>query len=123
MVAITHDIAQNETTERLPPIKMGLLNFKKGVVVATKGLFEHWLEIELSGGRELDDVLADLNKECGTKYQRNWPRVMAGRGYSLNHMPTNVRRYMMMRVLPVALENRGLDIPAGKIRGLVVNLS
>ena len=88
-----------------------------------KGLFEQWLEIELSGGRVLDDVLADLNKECGTKYQRNWPRMMALRGYALNHMPTNVRRYMMLKVLPVALADLGLDVPKNKIRSLVVNLS
>jgi len=87
------------------------------------GLFERWLEIERSNGRSLTAILADLNAACGTKYRHNWPSVMAERGYSLDRMPTAVRRYLMQKVLPVELATLGANVSMKKIDALVVNLT
>lgn len=88
-----------------------------------KGLFERWLDIERSSERPLTEVLADLNRVCGTKYKHNWPSVMASRGYSLDRLPTSVRQYMMLRVLPVELASHGMKLRAGEILDVVVNLT
>lgn len=87
------------------------------------GLFERWLEIERSNGRSLAAILADLNAACGTKYRHNWPSVMAERSYSLDRMPTNVRRYMMQKTLPAELAALGANVSMKKIDALVVNLT
>ena len=88
-----------------------------------KGLFERWLDIERASERPFTEVLADLNHVCGTKYKHNWPSVMAARGYSLDRLPTGVRQYMMVRVLPVELASRGIKARAGDILDIVVNLT
>lgn len=89
----------------------------------SKGLFERWLEAERATGRSVSEILADLNNVCGTKYKHNWPSVMAARNYSLDRVPTAVRQYMMMRVLPGELEGRGLKMKATEIFDLVVGLT
>jgi hypothetical protein len=83
------------------------------------GLFERWLEIERATGRPMTSILADINAACGTTYRHNWPSLMAKRGYSLDRCPTNVRRYMMSRVMPSELENLGIK-PSGKIIAALV---
>ena len=88
-----------------------------------KGLFERWLDIERASARPFIEVLADLNRVCGTKYKHNWPSVMAARSYSLDRLPTGVRQYMMARVLPTELQARGLTLSSTKIFDLVVNLT
>lgn len=89
----------------------------------TKGLFERWLEIELKTGRQLGEILADLNAACGTKYTHNWPSVMAQRNYSLTRCPTPVRRYMLQKVLPAELEKLGATPSARQVRALVLSLT
>ncbi|MGC0155235.1 hypothetical protein ACPRNU_22475 [Chromobacterium vaccinii] len=76
--------------------------------IALKSLFEQWLEIELETGRQLKDILADLNTACGTHYKHNWPSVMASRGYSMERAPAAVRVYMARRVLPAVLDAHGV---------------
>lgn len=88
-----------------------------------QGLFEKWLDIEKSSGRPFGEVLADLNRVCGTKYKHNWPSVMAARSYSLDRLPTGVRQYLMARVLPVELASRGMKLRSGEILDLVFNLT
>ena len=68
-------------------------------------LFLQWLEVEK---RDKSQKLAieDLNKNCGTKYTESWPSKLEGRGYSLERIPTNVRRYMMAIVLPNLLPGK-----------------
>lgn len=87
------------------------------------GLFERWLEIERATGRPLTAILADLNAACGTKYRHNWPSVMEGRGYSLDRLPTEVRRYMLRKVLPIELAALGAKASAKKIDAFIVNLT
>ncbi len=87
------------------------------------GLFERWLELERATGRPLAVILDELNTACGTQYRHNWPSVMAARGYSLDRMPTVVRRYLMQRVLPAELEALGAKVSAKKINALLVNLT
>jgi len=72
-------------------------------------LFENWLEIELRS-RKLGEVLDELNKSCGTKYQHNWPSMMKSRGYSLDRLTKNVRQYMMSVVLAEFCEQNNIDI-------------
>lgn len=88
-----------------------------------KGLFERWLDIERASERPFSEVLSDLNRVCGTKYKHNWPSVMAARGYSLDRLPTEVRQYMMLRVLPGELRTHGLTLRPMEIFDLVVNLT
>lgn len=88
-----------------------------------KGLFQRWLEIEKATGRTVEAILADLNTACGTKYRYTWPNVMAARQYSLERCPTEVRRYMMAKVLPLEIEALGLKLPEGKIFVLINNLT
>lgn len=85
------------------------------------GLFQRWLEIERATGRPMSDILDDLNDACGTKYKHNWPSVMASRGFTLERMPTNVRQYMMAKVLPAELERIGAQVNAEQVE-LLVNL-
>ena len=85
-----------------------------------KGLFESWLAIERATDRPMTAILGDLNNACGTKYKHGWPSGMALRGYSLNRLPTNVRRYMMRKVLPEIL---GQVVPNEKIDELIVILT
>lgn len=110
-----------------PPSPSNALAPRSGALalaVLTVGLFERWLEIERATGRPLSAILTDLNDACDTKYKHNWPSVMAERGYSLDRLPTNVRRYMMRKVLPA--EMKALDgkaLTAKKIDALIVNLT
>ena len=71
-------------------------------------LFLNWLEIELKT-KTLKETLDEINKECGTRYKHNWPSMMKERGYTLERLPTNVRQYMMLQVLPEVF-NRKLKI-------------
>lgn len=87
------------------------------------GLFQNWLSLEKAEGRPLKTILADLNAACGTKYDRTWPNVVAGRDFGIERCPTNVRRYMMRKVLASALEANGLRLSNRKIAALVVNLT
>lgn len=64
-----------------------------------KGLFEQWLSFATKDKKQ-KEVIAELNASCGTKYTESWPSKMEGRNYSLERIPTEVRRYMMKAVLP-----------------------
>lgn len=89
----------------------------------SKGLFERWLEIERSTGRPMTEILADINRVCGTKYRHNWPSKMAKSGYTMDRVPTGVRQYMMTRVLPVELQTRGLKLPSNAVLDVVLSLT
>ena len=82
-------------------------------------LFERWLALELADGRPLKDVLAALNAACGTKYRHNWPSVMAGRGYSTDRIPGQVRAYMVRRVLPAVAAEHGLTVDDKLVEALI----
>lgn len=88
-----------------------------------KGLFENWLEIERATGRPMTAILGDLNAACGTKYTHSWPSGMALRGYSLDRLPTNVRRYMMSKVLPAEFGRLGLEATSERIDEFIVLLT
>lgn len=70
-----------------------------------KGLFLHWLEIEKKTKTQ-KAAIEELNQLCGTKYTESWPSKMEGRGYTLERIPTEVRRYMMTIVLPDLLPGK-----------------
>ena len=89
----------------------------------SQGLFERWLEIERSSGRPMTEILADINRVCGTKYRHNWPSKMAQSGYSMDRVPTAVRQYMMTKVLPVELETRGMKLSSDAVLDLVRSLT
>ena len=61
-------------------------------------LFLNWLEIEKKTKKQ-KTAISELNLACGTKYTESWPSKLEGRGYSLERLPTEVRRYMMDVVL------------------------
>ena len=82
-------------------------------------LFTSWLESELRT-KTLGKALEALNEACGTKYKHNWPSVMKDRGYTLERLPTNVRQYMMMIVLP---EKLGLSLSGKELNELVKSLT
>lgn len=63
-----------------------------------EGLFINWLKLATSNKKQ-KLAIAELNSACGTKYKENWPTKMKERGYSIERIPTNVRRYMMDVVL------------------------
>lgn len=79
--------------------------------------------MERGTGRTTEAILADLNAACGTKYKYTWPHVMKTRGYSLERLPSEVRRYMMAKVLPLELESLGLKVSKKRISAMVVNLT
>ncbi len=87
------------------------------------GLFQNWLSLEKAEGRPMKTILAELNAACGTKYDRTWPNVVAGRNFGIERCPTSVRRYMMGKVLKSALEANGLHMPDKKLLALIVNLT
>lgn len=64
-----------------------------------EGLFLKWLSIVKKNSNQ-KVAIEELNYSCGTKYTESWPSKMKGRNYSLERVPTNVRRYMMRVVLP-----------------------
>ena len=70
-----------------------------------KGLFERWLEVEKKSKTQ-KAAIEQLNSHCGTKYTESWPSKMEGRGYTLERIPTEVRRYMMTIVLPELLPGK-----------------
>ena len=88
-----------------------------------KGLFLMWLDIEKSAGKTMTQILSEINDACGTAYRHNWPSKMADSGFNLERVPSNVRRYMMRKVLPVALQERGVSLDADALEGLVKNLT
>jgi hypothetical protein len=87
------------------------------------GLFQRWFALERATGRTVDAILTDLNATCGTKYDRTWPNVVAARNFGLERCPTNVRRFMLHKVLPVELQGLGLELSKKQIAVLVVNLT
>lgn len=87
------------------------------------GLFERWLEIERGTGRPMTAILDDLNAACDTKYKHNWPSIMAMREYSLDRLPTCVRRYMMQVVVPVELERLGVKLTPKKLDTFITLIS
>lgn len=87
------------------------------------GLFERWLEIERATGRSLVDILRDLNDACGTAYRSNYPTVMASRGFTLDRLPTNVRRYMLAKVLPEEFKAHGVELSDEGLARLVLVLT
>lgn len=92
--------------------------------MAALGLYERWLEIERATGRPLAAILADLNAACGTHYKHNWPSVMASRNYSLDRLPTDVRQYLMRKVLPAELQAlEGKALTPKRIEALVASLT
>ena len=68
-------------------------------------LFINWLEIEKKTKTQ-KAAIKKLNQYCGTKYTESWPSKMEGRGYTLERIPIEVRRYMMNVVLPELLPGR-----------------
>lgn len=88
-----------------------------------KGLFLTWLEIEKAGGKSMGHILADINAACGTAYRHNWPTKMADSNYSLERVPVEVRRYMLMKVLPAELAARGVVFPSDVVEVLVRRLT
>ena len=82
-----------------------------------KGLFENWLEIEKQSGSQVD-AINRLNAACGTKYKKEWPQVMKKRGYSMERVPTEVRRYMMRLVIPTLI-----DVRDDELDSLIKNLT
>lgn len=62
-------------------------------------LYINWLNIEKKNKTQ-KQAIKELNSACGTKYTESWPSKMEGRGYSMERIPTNVRRFMMQKVLP-----------------------
>lgn len=70
-----------------------------------KCLFLQWLEIEKQT-KSQKAAIKELNNHCGTKYTESWPSKMEGRGYTLERIPTEVRRYMMAIVLPELLPGK-----------------
>ncbi|MCQ8822300.1 hypothetical protein NQT65_19090 [Pseudoalteromonas agarivorans] len=70
-----------------------------------KCLFLQWLEIEKQT-KSQKAAIKELNSHCGTKYTESWPSKMEGRGYTLERIPTEVRRYMMAIVLPELLPGK-----------------
>ena len=88
-----------------------------------KGLFQKWIALEKEMGRHMNVILADLNAACGTKYDRTWPNVVASRNYGLERCPTDVRRYMMAKVLASELQAHGLLLSEKKLFLLIVNLT
>lgn len=89
----------------------------------TKGLFERWLLLERATGRSMADILSELNAAAQTRYEHNWPSVMAKRNYQLERIPSEVRRYMMRKVLEAELKSLGIDLTKGKLDKLVVYLT
>ena len=82
-------------------------------------LFLNWLETELKT-KTLQEALEDINNACGTKYRHNWPSVMKERGYTLERLPTNVRQYMMKKVLPELLSDKEASELSKKDVGILV---
>jgi len=74
-------------------------------MVNERGLFQRWLEIEKKTKTQ-KVAIEELNIHCGTKYTESWPSKVEGRGYTLERIPTNVRRYMMTIVLPKLLPGK-----------------
>ena len=70
-----------------------------------KGLFEQWLHVATKEKKQ-KVAIAELNACCGTRYTESWPSKMESRNYSLERIPTNVRRYMMEAVLPELVPNK-----------------
>jgi len=68
-------------------------------------LFINWLEVEKKTKTQ-KSAIEELNSFCGTKYTESWPSKMEGRGYTLERIPTEVRRYMMSKVLPSLLPGK-----------------
>lgn len=74
-------------------------------MISKKGLFLNWLSIEKETTTQ-KDAIARLNRACGTKYVESWPSKMEARGYSMERVPTLVRRYMMLVVLANEFPNK-----------------
>lgn len=68
-------------------------------------LFINWLNIEKKT-KSQKLAIEELNRFCGTKYTESWPSKMEGRDYTLERIPTEVRRYMMAIVLPELLPDK-----------------
>lgn len=88
-----------------------------------KGLFLTWLEVEKSAGKAMTQILSEINDACGTAYRHNWPSKMADSGFNLERVPSNVRRYMMRKVLPAVLLARGISLDADALEELVKRLT
>ncbi|MCS6271815.1 hypothetical protein G3489_19260 [Shewanella baltica] len=82
------------------------------------GLFQSWLTIEKKSKSQKNAISA-LNMACGTKYVESWPSKMASRSYSLERVPTAVRRYMML----VVLSSKFPDMTEKELKDLVCNLT
>tara|TARA_R110000737_G_scaffold182272_2_gene205688 strand:+ start:824 stop:1081 length:258 start_codon:yes stop_codon:yes gene_type:complete len=83
------------------------------------GLFEQWIQVEREAGKKQKDSISELNAACNTKYTESWPSKMQGRGFSLERTPTDVRRYMMARVLPTLIEGKS----EAEYKKLIINLT
>ena len=68
-------------------------------------LFKEWLAIEKQKGTQ-QEAIERLNTHCGTKYRKNLPAQMKAGDYSLERIPTSVRRYMMEAVLKQELPEK-----------------
>lgn len=111
---------------RRPPLRKIALKQSSSVVNMEGrviGLFESWLEIERATDRPMTAILGDLNAACGTKYTHSWPSGMKLRGYSLAHLPTSVRRYMMRKVLPEKLGLIGLKASDDRVEEFITLLT
>jgi hypothetical protein len=89
------------------------------------GLFQKWWALE-SGKvvaknklQKTGSILAAINLHAGTNYKTNWPAMMAARGYSLERIPVEVRRYMMRKVLDDELKKMGYSLKQKELTALV----
>lgn len=87
-------------------------------IMCEKGLYRNWLEIEKKE-KTISDAIRMLNEVCGTRYTKSWPETMKSRGYSLERLPTEVRRYMMAKVLPELIPGKSEE----EYREITLNLT
>jgi hypothetical protein len=82
-------------------------------------LFEQWVLVEKETGKKQKDFISELNAACNTKYTESWPSKMEGRNFTLERTPTEVRRYMMAKVLPTLIKGKSED----EYKKLIINLT
>lgn len=71
----------------------------------------------------MTEILADLNAAANTRYEHNWPSVMAKRNFQLERIPSEVRRYLMRKVLEDELKGLGVELSKSKLDKLIVYLT
>lgn len=83
-------------------------------------LFQSWFEIEHADQRTPAEILDNLNRTCGTRYQHGWlSRMRHDPTRKGERIPRDVRAYMMIRVLRHELRGLGIEPGQAKIEELV----